>query len=237
MCGRKYDGDTAAIERAWHIGRHNNNPFRDLFDARPGQDLPVLRMNPEAGIELDAFRWGLVPSWWKKSIKEVGSTFNATAEKIKAKNGMWWGPFLRRRCLVPIYGYYEWQYQADGRSVRHYIKLRSAELFALACLWDAWQQPDGSTLNSYAVVTCPANPLMAKIHNKPKKSEGPRMPVILTGETARAWFDPNAGQSQEDLLNLLAPYSQEAMIAYPVANTASNPADLIVPIGEPVALP
>ena len=235
MCGRKYSSEGAAIERTWHIGRHNNkNPFRGLFDARPTQQLPILRMSAEHCIELDAFRWGLVPSWWKKPLKEVGSTFNATAEKIRAKSGMWWTPFLRQRCLVPIYGFYEWQYQADGSSVRHFIKLRDAEVFTLAGLWDTWKQPDGTLLNTYTVVTCPANPLMAKIHNKPNKSEGPRMPVILTGETAKAWYDPGVELSPDERLGLLQPYSQEAMIAYPVASKPKDPADLIKPIGEPL---
>lgn len=224
------------MEREWHIGRHNNNPFRNLYDARPTQFLPILRMSPEHGIELDAFRWGLVPSWWKKPLKEVGGTFIATVEKIAANSGMWRTPFLRRRCLVPVHGFYEWQYQPDGTSVRHYIKLRDADLFTLAGLWDMWKQPDGTLLDSYAVITCPANPLMARIHNRPKKSEGPRMPVILTGETAKAWFDPGVELSPEERLGLLQPYSQEAMVAYPVVNTAADPADLIKPIGEPLAL-
>jgi putative SOS response-associated peptidase YedK len=30
-------------------------------------------------------RWGLVPSWWKKSLKEVPSTHNARAETVAAK--------------------------------------------------------------------------------------------------------------------------------------------------------
>lgn len=234
MCGRKYDSDVAAIERQYHLGRDNSNPFKNLFDSRPTQFGPILRMDKEHGIELDYYRWGLVPAWWKKPLKELGSTFNATIERIREKKGMWWTPFLRRRCLVPVFGFYEWQTQPDGSKVRHYIKLRDSEVMTLAGLWDEWKDPEGKALGSYTIVTCPANPLMAKVHNDPKRSEGPRMPVILAGETARAWFDPAVGMTPEERLNLAQPFAQETMLAYPVASKADTAEEQTRPIGDVV---
>jgi putative SOS response-associated peptidase YedK len=38
----------------------------------------------EAGRDLLSMRWGLIPSWWKKTAKEVLSTFNARAETESA---------------------------------------------------------------------------------------------------------------------------------------------------------
>jgi hypothetical protein len=32
-----------------------------------------------------SMRWGLIPSWWKKTVKEVPSTFNARAETVANK--------------------------------------------------------------------------------------------------------------------------------------------------------
>jgi putative SOS response-associated peptidase YedK len=46
-------------------------------------------------------RWGLIPRWWSKTIKDVKmATFNAPAETVETK------PFFRdafksTRCLVP----------------------------------------------------------------------------------------------------------------------------------------
>ena len=39
----------------------------------------------EAGRDLVSMRWGLIPSWWKKTAKEVLSTFNARAETVATK--------------------------------------------------------------------------------------------------------------------------------------------------------
>jgi hypothetical protein len=39
----------------------------------------------EAGRDLLSMRWGLIPSWWKKTAKEVPSTFNARVETVASR--------------------------------------------------------------------------------------------------------------------------------------------------------
>ncbi len=54
-------------------------------------------------------RWGLVPSWWSKLLKELRlATFNARAETV-AEKPFFRSAFRRTRCLIPVSGYYEWQ--------------------------------------------------------------------------------------------------------------------------------
>jgi putative SOS response-associated peptidase YedK len=54
-------------------------------------------------------RWGLVPSWWSKLLKELKlATFNARAETV-AEKPFFRSAFKRSRCLIPVSGYYEWQ--------------------------------------------------------------------------------------------------------------------------------
>ena len=43
MCGRYVSPDTAAIERAFHVGRDNGNVFVRRFNVLPTTDVPVLR--------------------------------------------------------------------------------------------------------------------------------------------------------------------------------------------------
>src|SRR5450830_734584 len=57
----------------------------------------------EAGRDLVSMRWGLIPSWWKKTAKEVPSTFNARAETVATKP-MFRAAFKRGRCLIPASG-------------------------------------------------------------------------------------------------------------------------------------
>jgi putative SOS response-associated peptidase YedK len=60
-------------------------------------------------------RWGLVPSWWSKPLKELKlATFNARAETV-AEKAMFRSAFERTRCLIPVSGYYEWQDTPGGK--------------------------------------------------------------------------------------------------------------------------
>ena len=57
---------------------------------------------------LERMRWGFVPCWWSKPLKELKlATFNARAETV-AEKPMFRGAFKRNRCLIPVSGYYEW---------------------------------------------------------------------------------------------------------------------------------
>ena len=92
--------------------------YRLSVPAFPERNLPArYNICPttiiEAVIERDAkrelvpVRWGLIPSWWKKTAKETPSTFNARAETV-ANKPMFCSAFKRNRCLIPASGYYEW---------------------------------------------------------------------------------------------------------------------------------
>ena len=59
--------------------------------------------------------WGLVPRWWSKAPKELKqATFNARAETV-AEKIFFREAFKRRRCLIPVSGYYEWQDTPTGK--------------------------------------------------------------------------------------------------------------------------
>jgi putative SOS response-associated peptidase YedK len=55
--------------------------------------------------ELVTMRWGLVPRWWSKTLKDVKmATFNARAETAETKP-FFRDAFKRTRCLIPVSGY------------------------------------------------------------------------------------------------------------------------------------
>ena len=47
------------------------------------------------------------------------------------------------------------------------------------------------------------------------------MPVILKGDNIAKWLEPEAGQT--DLLDMLEPYPDGLMEAYPVSSKVNNP--------------
>jgi putative SOS response-associated peptidase YedK len=67
-------------------------------------------------------RWGLVPEWWNKPLKEMRlATFNARSESI-AKKPMFRDSFRTRRCLIPATGYYEWLPTPRGKQPYYFTR-------------------------------------------------------------------------------------------------------------------
>ncbi|MGO9235082.1 MAG: SOS response-associated peptidase [Methylocella sp.] len=122
------------------------------------------------GPELPPMRWGLILGWWKKTAKEVPSTFNARAETV-AQKPMFRSAFKRTRCIVPASGYYEWR-AAEGGKRPYFISAADGEVLSIAGLWDQWKDPQtGDTILSATSIVTAANDFTRAIHD--------RVPVLL----------------------------------------------------------
>ena len=87
--------------------------LRPRYNVCPTDPVDVVTAE-EGKRELVPMRWGLIPRWWSKTIKDAKiATFNARAETIETKP-FFRDAFKRTRCLIPMSGYYEWQ-DASGR--------------------------------------------------------------------------------------------------------------------------
>jgi putative SOS response-associated peptidase YedK len=141
---------------------------------------------PHSGdrFELVRMRWGLIPSWWKKTAKEVPSTFNARAETV-AEKPMFRAAFKRSRCVIPASGYYEWKPTSSGKQP-YYISASDNSVLSFAGLWDEWQDIETSEpVKSCTIIVTTANAFTRSIHD--------RMPVLLSGDQLTQWFAGTAG--------------------------------------------
>lgn len=235
MCGRYVSPNQAAIERYWHVGRNDSNPFEERFNAAPTSMVPVVLLD-DGETTLTQVRWGFVPHWWKQA-KLPGLTFNARAEDAATKP-MWRHAYAHSRCLVPARGWYEWRktevVDRDTGEVRtvkqpYYFHARD-ELLGFAGLLGFWSRPDGEKLLSCAVLTRAAAGLATLVHE--------RMPVVLAPGDCSAWLDPGLPAAA---VGALVARSVTDIGAYPVStrvNNARNDApDLVESIGEPLARP
>lgn len=75
--------------------RHGISPS---YNVCPTDPVPVIIPNFD-GRQLVVMRWGLVPGWWSKPLKELRlATFNARAETVQEKP-LFREAFKRSRCL------------------------------------------------------------------------------------------------------------------------------------------
>ena len=131
------------------------------FNVAPTTHQPIIRQSRESGRrEIVLARWGLIP-FFTKDLKEVKglSTINARSETITTAP-TWREPFKKRRCLIPLDGFYEWPKEGKAPKQPYAFEMASAKPFALAGLWDAWKDKQGHWLQSFAIVTTEANELM-----------------------------------------------------------------------------
>jgi putative SOS response-associated peptidase YedK len=93
------------------------------------------------------------------------------------------------------------------------FRRRDEQPFGFAGLWESWQAPDGTELETCAIITTEPNELMRPIHH--------RMPVMLAAEEFEPWLDP-AVTEPEKLLPLLHIAPAESMSAFAVSSHVNN---------------
>ena len=138
MCGRFTQHYTWAEINAFLDLTGPARNLRPRYNIAPTTTIDVARAG-ESGREIVPMRWGLVPSWWKKPLKELPATFNARAETV-AEMPMFRSAFRSRRGIIPASGFYEWT-GPKGEKTPHYFSSPSGEPLAFAGLWESWRNP------------------------------------------------------------------------------------------------
>lgn len=195
-----------------------NTTFIDHENYRPSyyyhaHSLPEL---PVAGFfdndfNIRMLKWGLIPGWTRgeEEAREIRyMTFNARAETISSKPSFS-GSYMKRRCIIPVRGFYEWQHKA-GMKIPWYIYPAGTDIMMLGGLYDSWKdQTTGNRLNTFTIVTSPANKLLSEIHNTKK-----RMPVIIQEENREKWL---SSETPENELNkMLEPVPDDSLSAHTI---------------------
>src|SRR5215472_1194537 len=127
------------------------------YNIAPTDTVEVVRRAEGGATELVPIRWGLIPWWWKKPLKQLPATFNARAESV-ADKPLFRDAFKRHRCIIPASGYYEWVARSDGKQP-YFISVLS-----FAGLWDRWRDPaTGEPLASCTIIVPDANALTHEI--------------------------------------------------------------------------
>ena len=143
---------------------------------------------------LTAYRWGLIPHW-AKDAKTGSKMFNARAESLTTSPAFR-DAFKRKRCLVPVDGFYEWKREGAIRQP-YWIRRADGRPLALAGLWAGWKDPATEQVRrTFTIVTSAPSDAMAGIHD--------RMPVIIPEDAWDRWLEPEPADPSE-LSGLLLP--------------------------------
>ena len=210
MCGRyTLIANAEAIRLLFEVPAFDERLVPPRYNIAPTQPIVVVRRT-KRGRELLPMRWGLIP-WWAKEPKELPLLINARAEGI-AEKPAYRDAFKYRSCLSPASGFYEWQTRGKNAKQPYAVMPKDGSLVAFAGVWETWHGPDGSEIDTAAIVTTDANDLLAPVHD--------RMPVVLQPRDFETWLsaDPEAAAA------LLKPAPEDLFALTPVS-TRVNSAD------------
>lgn len=210
MCGRfarwTSRRDFAALAGLQIGGAHVGETVPS-WNITPGRACAVVRRELGRQTAIDQILWGLVPHWIESPPPR--RPVNARIESV-AENRYFRRCFKYRRALVAADGWYEWTDTPAGKEP-WFHRLADAQPMFFGGVWDEWRDAEGKSIVTFAILTQPAVPAIAAIHD--------RMPVVLRPEAYEAWLDKDVTDAAA--VRALSPPRQD-VVAYRVSRRVNR---------------
>ncbi len=215
MCGRMVQSKTPkSLQPILDFQESSEVSFTARYNIAPTAEILAMRQT-ETGRELSYFHWGLIPMWARDRNFST-QTFNARSETLSEK-ASFKEAYKKRRCLIPVDGFYEWQQSPSSKNkVPYYFQTKSGQPIVFAGLWEFWRDannPQMPAIESCTIVTTAANSFMQSYHH--------RMPVMLPQDMWSTWLDPKL-ESTDSLDLMLLPKEDLDVTAHPVSSAVGN---------------
>jgi putative SOS response-associated peptidase YedK len=226
MCGRYVSATSATDIATFFDAAPPSVELETSYNVAPTNDVYGV-IDLATGRAVRIFQWGLVPPWAKDT--KIGSKMiNARGETV-AEKPSFRSALKRRRCLVPLTAFYEWQTIPAEPTLLDATKLKAKPTkqpnlieridgtpIVAAGLWETWRDktdPDALPLNTLTLITVAANETMSVIHD--------RMPAILERANWAQWLDTTNGDVAS-LCGLLVPAANDILTLRPVSTLVNN---------------
>jgi putative SOS response-associated peptidase YedK len=220
MCGRFFITVTPA-EVAELISLYDLEDFPPRYNIAPTQPIIMAMQGPrsEPGSNLPSrismlVRWGLIPSW-VKDMKTFPLLLNARSESILEKNSFK-AAIRHRRTLVPASGFYEWKRFGEKKSQAYMVRPRHGGMVAFAGVMENYLAPDGSKIDTGALLTTASNNSFLPIHD--------RMPVVIKPEDFDRWLDCRTYEPRE-VTDLFSAVDDDYFEAIPISDKVNKVAN------------
>ena len=179
MCGRYVILDDGEIEEVNKILRDIGDKYDETgLQAKTGEvyptnNAPILSIQ-EGKPYLSLMKWGF-PKWDGKGV-----IINAKSETAGEKR-MFSDAIVRRRCVVPSTGFYEWGRTESGKTKYQFNSPDSPMLYMAGIYTDYADSDKNEPLTSrFVILTKTSNESINDIHH--------RMPVILYKDELVRWL-------------------------------------------------
>jgi putative SOS response-associated peptidase YedK len=195
--------------------------FTPSYNVSFPQYVPVVRRH-DGATEGIMMRWGLVPR---------------EAEAVPVPNEQpglpleWVGltpdtrdPWLAsQRCILPMAGFYAWQLTSNNYRQPYFVSVMDRMVFGVAAIWERSEGGEDDVIESFTIVTVPANPLVRRI------TDG-AMPAILRRKDYATWLSGTPVRAKAVLHAYPDKWMQAHAVSPRVNSTRHDDADLIRPV-------
>ena len=210
MCGRfTQSANPAAVAEALGIAESALPRLTPRYNIAPTQQVLTAGRNATGAMAVGFMKWGLVPSW-SHDDKGGARLINARADGVATKPSFRTA-FKKRRCLIPVSGFFEWQTTGKAKQPYHFRRC-DGKPFLFAGLWESWGDTAAPLLTT-CLITTDANGTVSPFHD--------RMPVILSQEFADVWLDQ--ATPADRLQELLSPAAEDLLEAVAVSKLVNSP--------------
>lgn len=194
------------------------------FNVYPGRNVPVVRMHA-GDTEGVVLRWGLIPDWAEADASKACASA-APAESMEQSNVLRGAWERGQRCILPMAGFYAWQLTPQRYRQPYFIRVDGKRVFGVAALWDRTvAEEDDDVIESCALLTVPANPLMAEVN-----SPIARMPAIVEPKDYRTWLTAAAPAARTVLRPFPAKHLTAHAISPRINSKKYDDAQLVLPV-------
>ncbi|HHY64523.1 MAG TPA: SOS response-associated peptidase [Clostridiaceae bacterium] len=187
MCGRFYIPEGDLDDFAGLVSKIEKDLLKKAGEISPGDYAPVITPCKSQDSDTDndnnvitslhdihAIKWGF-------PVMKGRPIINARSETVKEKP-LFKLPYVKKRCLIPARGFFEWTDAEDGskKRVKHYISYIDSSIMYLAGLYWFFRDKDGELKPYFTILTTQANEEVRKLHD--------RMPVIIRRDHKEIWL-------------------------------------------------
>lgn len=224
MCGRYALSQSPSVYADWFgAGIVKTEELAPNYNVAPTDPVyAVIEHDDER--RLGSLRWGLVP-WFSKDRKGAARNINARLETVAVKP-TFRESFVKRRCIIPSDGFYEWKQMPEGKGkLPYFIHSADGGPLAFAGLWASWKDPTtDERLKTCTILTGKPSAAVAHIHD--------RMPVILDRSLWDIWLGDTA--DPDELLELLAARRPVGLELHPVSTLVNSVKNNLPELIEPL---
>ncbi|KAI9010634.1 hypothetical protein DFJ74DRAFT_314111 [Hyaloraphidium curvatum] len=230
----RFEDPSQRYRKSWNVGPTRTEPVliaeRRSDAGDPGPSSSPRSSGTKVERVLRCMKWGLIPSWSKEmpDFAATRNTINARDDTVSGSKSMWSSMKDKKRCVVPIQGFFEWQKMPADEKIKipHLVTpaetragspkegdlplLLCAGLYDIARLPDREDKSNKVEVYSFTIITTNNSKDLAFLHD--------RMPVILDESDVDLWLDPTV--PFEKVRHLLRP--REGLHVVPVTSFVSK---------------